>query len=142
MTLDNTDEPYLGGIRFTAMPPMKRFRFILFFALCLFLFICVRRLVDFLKIVQWFQISYLLILVQQSHAVVCCIMHSQRHGSVVWRRENHGRSGSAFQCALVPPGKFACFFFVVFFRARELFFVFQEHANNFRVLSFYSIYGN
>jgi structural maintenance of chromosome 1 len=26
LTLDNTDEPYLGGIRFTAMPPMKRFR--------------------------------------------------------------------------------------------------------------------
>lgn len=27
LTLDNTDEPYLGGIRFTAMPPMKRFRY-------------------------------------------------------------------------------------------------------------------
>jgi len=26
LTLDNTDEPYLGGTRFTAMPPMKRFR--------------------------------------------------------------------------------------------------------------------
>jgi structural maintenance of chromosome 1 len=26
LTLDNTEEPYLGGIRFTAMPPMKRFR--------------------------------------------------------------------------------------------------------------------
>ena len=26
LTLENTDEPYLGGIRFTAMPPMKRFR--------------------------------------------------------------------------------------------------------------------
>ena len=26
LTLDNTDEPYLGGIRYTAMPPMKRFR--------------------------------------------------------------------------------------------------------------------
>jgi structural maintenance of chromosome 1 len=26
LTLDNTDEPYLSGIRFTAMPPMKRFR--------------------------------------------------------------------------------------------------------------------
>ena len=26
LTLDNTDEPYAGGIRFTAMPPMKRFR--------------------------------------------------------------------------------------------------------------------
>eukprot|EP01034_Spumella_vulgaris_P028694 gene28694-35595_t len=26
LTLDNTDEPYQGGIRFTAMPPMKRFR--------------------------------------------------------------------------------------------------------------------
>lgn len=26
LTLDNTDEPFNGGIRFTAMPPMKRFR--------------------------------------------------------------------------------------------------------------------
>jgi structural maintenance of chromosome 1 len=26
LTLDNTEEPYLGGIRYTAMPPMKRFR--------------------------------------------------------------------------------------------------------------------
>lgn len=26
LTLENTDEPYLGGIRYTAMPPMKRFR--------------------------------------------------------------------------------------------------------------------
>jgi structural maintenance of chromosome 1 len=26
LTLDNTDEPYLAGTRFTAMPPMKRFR--------------------------------------------------------------------------------------------------------------------
>ncbi len=26
LTLDNTVEPYLGGVRFTAMPPMKRFR--------------------------------------------------------------------------------------------------------------------
>ena len=26
LTLDNTEEPYLGGVRFTAMPPMKRFR--------------------------------------------------------------------------------------------------------------------
>ena len=26
LTLDNSDEPYLGGIRYTAMPPMKRFR--------------------------------------------------------------------------------------------------------------------
>ena len=26
LTLDNHDEPYLGGTRFTAMPPMKRFR--------------------------------------------------------------------------------------------------------------------
>ena len=26
LTLDNTEEPYLAGIRFTAMPPMKRFR--------------------------------------------------------------------------------------------------------------------
>jgi len=26
LTLENNDEPYLGGIRFTAMPPMKRFR--------------------------------------------------------------------------------------------------------------------
>lgn len=26
LTLDNTDEPYLQGTRFTAMPPMKRFR--------------------------------------------------------------------------------------------------------------------
>lgn len=26
LTLDNIDEPYLGGVRFTAMPPMKRFR--------------------------------------------------------------------------------------------------------------------
>jgi chromosome segregation ATPase len=24
LTLDNMDEPYLGGIRFTIMPPMKR----------------------------------------------------------------------------------------------------------------------
>jgi structural maintenance of chromosome 1 len=30
LTLDNTDEPYLGGIRFTAMPPMKRFRYVLY----------------------------------------------------------------------------------------------------------------
>lgn len=30
LTLDNTDEPYLGGIRFTAMPPMKRFRYCIF----------------------------------------------------------------------------------------------------------------
>jgi hypothetical protein len=26
LTLDNTEEPYLSGTRFTAMPPMKRFR--------------------------------------------------------------------------------------------------------------------
>jgi len=26
LTLDNQDEPYLGGVRFTAMPPLKRFR--------------------------------------------------------------------------------------------------------------------
>ncbi len=26
LTAENVDEPYLGGIRFTAMPPMKRFR--------------------------------------------------------------------------------------------------------------------
>eukprot|EP01041_Mallomonas_annulata_P003724 gene3724-7400_t len=26
LTLDNTEEPYLGGMRYTAMPPMKRFR--------------------------------------------------------------------------------------------------------------------
>jgi structural maintenance of chromosome 1 len=26
LTLDNTDEPFLAGVRFTAMPPMKRFR--------------------------------------------------------------------------------------------------------------------
>ena len=26
LTLDNTDEPYLSGLRYTAMPPMKRFR--------------------------------------------------------------------------------------------------------------------
>ena len=26
LTLDNNDEPYMGGIRYTAMPPMKRFR--------------------------------------------------------------------------------------------------------------------
>ncbi|KAJ1421694.1 RecF/RecN/SMC, partial [Ochromonadaceae sp. CCMP2298] len=26
LTLDNTEEPFLGGIRFNAMPPMKRFR--------------------------------------------------------------------------------------------------------------------
>lgn len=26
LTLENLEEPYLGGIRFTAMPPMKRFR--------------------------------------------------------------------------------------------------------------------
>ena len=26
LTLDNSEEPYLGGTRFTAMPPMKRFR--------------------------------------------------------------------------------------------------------------------
>ena len=26
LTLDNSEEPYLGGIRYTAMPPMKRFR--------------------------------------------------------------------------------------------------------------------
>ena len=26
LTLDNSDEPYMGGIRYTAMPPMKRFR--------------------------------------------------------------------------------------------------------------------
>ena len=26
LSVDNTDEPYLGGVRFTAMPPMKRFR--------------------------------------------------------------------------------------------------------------------
>eukprot|EP01038_Epipyxis_sp_PR26KG_P004825 gene4825-6760_t len=26
LTLDNTEEPYLAGVRFTAMPPMKRFR--------------------------------------------------------------------------------------------------------------------
>lgn len=26
LTLENTEEPYLGGTRFTAMPPMKRFR--------------------------------------------------------------------------------------------------------------------
>ena len=27
LTLDNAEEPYLGGVRFTAMPPMKRFRY-------------------------------------------------------------------------------------------------------------------
>jgi chromosome segregation ATPase len=26
LTLENTDEPYLGGVRYTAMPPMKRYR--------------------------------------------------------------------------------------------------------------------
>ena len=26
LTIDNLEEPYLGGVRFTAMPPMKRFR--------------------------------------------------------------------------------------------------------------------
>ena len=26
LTLDNSEEPYLGGLRYTAMPPMKRFR--------------------------------------------------------------------------------------------------------------------
>lgn len=26
LTLDDNDEPYLGGLRYTAMPPMKRFR--------------------------------------------------------------------------------------------------------------------
>lgn len=27
LTLENIEEPYLGGVRFTAMPPMKRFRY-------------------------------------------------------------------------------------------------------------------
>jgi structural maintenance of chromosome 1 len=26
LSLDDTDEPYNGGIKFTAMPPMKRYR--------------------------------------------------------------------------------------------------------------------
>ncbi len=26
LSLEDTEEPYLGGIKFTAMPPMKRFR--------------------------------------------------------------------------------------------------------------------
>jgi structural maintenance of chromosome 1 len=27
LTLDNTEEPFNGGIRYTAMPPSKRFRY-------------------------------------------------------------------------------------------------------------------
>ena len=27
LSLDNSEEPYLGGVRYTAMPPMKRFRY-------------------------------------------------------------------------------------------------------------------
>ncbi|CAN0316011.1 unnamed protein product, partial [Ectocarpus fasciculatus] len=26
LSLDNPEEPYLGGVKFNAMPPMKRFR--------------------------------------------------------------------------------------------------------------------
>jgi structural maintenance of chromosome 1 len=33
LLLENSDEPYLGGVRYTAMPPMKRFRYLPLFVI-------------------------------------------------------------------------------------------------------------